>query len=206
MRNLFVSELCILLHQLGITQQAIADHLHVARASVAGWAGGQRPIPKRHALVFLDFTRTAIDTAGATAWADNRDTGTSLLHEGNTAKRFEEQVKRQLQRWELELYKTTGSLDREYQQHAQTLLLYLHQPPNKLSREEREQVRTAGNGLLRTLRALAYLYNRPEETEGRFLAPPFKPTPLAYFDQLVAWWRALQQEDESEPNNRESGP
>jgi transcriptional regulator with XRE-family HTH domain len=201
MRNLFVHELFVLLHQLGITQQEVAEYLHVARASVAGWAGGQRPIPKRHAQAFLSFARSAIDTACATAWAENREDERTLLSQG-TAKRFETRVKEQLRRWELEIYATTGRLDEEYERHAHTLLSYLHLPPSKLSREERETVRLAGNGMLRALRALAHLYNRPEETEGRVLGPPFELSPLAHFDTLVAWWSALQQEDESE----ESGP
>ena len=59
-------------------------------------------------------------------------------------------------------------------------------------------MRTAGNGLLRALRALAHLYNRPEETEGRIPGAPIELSPLEYFDSLVSWWSALQQEDASE--------
>ena len=202
MRNLFVHELFVLLHQLGVTQQDVAEHLHVARASVAGWAGGQRPVPRRHAQPFLAFTRNAIDTACTTAWAKNREPAQQTLLSLGTAKQFEYQVKHQLNRWEVEIYATTGRLDEEYERHAHTLLSYLHLPPSKLSREERDQVRTAANGLTRAIRALAHLYNRPEETEGRILGSGNEPSPLDHFDKLVAWWNTLQQADEGE----ESGP
>lgn len=198
MKNLFVHELCVLLRQLGITQDVLAEHLHVARSSVAGWAGGQRPVPQRHARAFLAFTRSAIDTACATAWKANREEKPQTLLSRGTAARFESQVKRQLRRWEVEIYETTGRLDEEYEQHARTLLHYLHLPPSKLSREERELVRMANNGLSRALRALAHLYNRPEETEGRILGEPVDLSPLAYFDRLVNWWSALQEDDEED--------
>jgi transcriptional regulator with XRE-family HTH domain len=206
-RQVQVRELFLLLHQLGITQQVVANRLKVARASVAMWAGGKRAVPQRHALDFFNFVAAAIETACANAWAENRDTGGTLLSEGSTAKRFEREIHTRLDRWELEIYKTTGRLDQEYQQHANTLLLYLHQPPSKLSREERDQVRTAAHGLARAIRALAHYHNRPEETEGRILGSLQSDlSPLARFWELAAWGIEGQQGEDEELNEEESGP
>ena len=71
MKHLFVRELCALLHELHITQDAIAEHLHVARSSVAGWTGGHRPVPHRHAAAFLAFARSKVHAACEAAWQKN---------------------------------------------------------------------------------------------------------------------------------------
>src|SRR6266849_4279608 len=101
MRNLYVGELFPLLHDLGIIQQDVADHLQVGRVAVAAWAGGQRAVPKRHAATFLTFVETAIATAEAQAPRPD-DARVSLLHDPRS--RIVSQMLEQLRHWEAEIY------------------------------------------------------------------------------------------------------
>ena len=203
MKHLFVRELCGLLHELHVTQDAIAAHLHVARSSVAGWTGGQRPVPHRHAAAFLAFARSKVQAAFETAWQENVDPpGPRTFLSQGSAKQFEAQVNLQLRRWEMEIYATTGRLDAEYAHYASLLKPYLHLPPSKLSHEERQQVQLAHNRMNRALRAFAHLENRPEDTEGRLLDAPFDLPPPEYFDRLVAWWQTMQTDEERDDQER----
>jgi hypothetical protein len=196
MRNVYVRELCMLLRKLGVKQDAIAAHLHVARTSVAGWAAGQRPMPKRHARAFGTLVRQAIKQAYSRAMA------MSEPHQGRGLQ-VTDLLFTHLRRWELELYDTAGHLQRDYAAHADALKHYLHIPIHKLSREEREQVRKAGNGLLRTLRAITYRQDRVEEIDGRILGWPYDETPNAYFDRL--WAIAMTRPDDTEDDEDITG-
>jgi hypothetical protein len=185
-KQFYVRELIVLLRELGIDHRAIADHLHVARSSVASWAGGQRAVPQRHLLDFVDLVAAAIEAACARAGEAPVETSPSLLHDGSARAQCARTLHAQLDRWEVELYKTSGRLAEEYQRHARLLLSYLHQDPDKLNQAERDQVKTAGYGIARTIRALAHFHNRPEETDGRILGRVRSDSPLVHFWELAS--------------------
>src|SRR5260370_42041091 len=129
MRNLYVGELFPLLHNLGIIQQDVADHLQVGRVAVAAWAGGQRAVPKRHAATFLAFVEMAIAAAEAQAPGPDDARG-SLLHDPRS--RIVSQMLRQLRRWQEELYASSGRLERDYERCRRALQGLLHLPPGHL--------------------------------------------------------------------------
>jgi hypothetical protein len=200
MHNVYVRELCMLLRTLGVKQDAIAAHLQVARTSVAGWAAGQRPVPKRHVHAFGALVRERLHQAGAHR-EEEADPASRRWNPQSAAWQREHLINTQLRRWELELYDTTGNLQRDYAAYADTLKHYLHIPIHKLSREEREQVRKAGNGLLRTLRAITYLNEHVEEVDGRILGWGDAPTFIAYFERL--WAYATTHADDTEGDETE---
>ena len=150
--------------------------------------------------------RDAIDRACAAAWANNREPANpSLLNSQGTAQKFELQLTPQLRRWELELYQTSGRLEQDYKKYLDTLQLYAHLPPGKLSQAERDAARVAAKGVLRTFRALAHFHNRPEETEGRILWAGTEPPPGEHFDRLVDWCMWLPENDADEENDEDAG-
>jgi predicted transcriptional regulator len=57
------TKLIDILKVCGLSQQAIADHLDIAKSAVSAWATGKRPLPLKHELALLHLADEAQDTA-----------------------------------------------------------------------------------------------------------------------------------------------
>jgi hypothetical protein len=141
------TQLFALLHWLGITQQAVAEHLGVARSTVALWARktDPRPIPKRHARPLVTFVATVAEHA---------------LEKGHVSKL---DLMDRIERWFHERVVTTGRLEQMYRDDAQTLQAVLHLSPQKLDETQRQAVITACQGIVHFLRVLNHLHQSIDE-------------------------------------------
>jgi hypothetical protein len=124
----------------------------------------------------------------------------TLLGPSSSAEVFERNLLTALERWALERHETLGTLDKDYERHAQTLRGLLHLNLGKLNAKEREQVKASALGMVRDLRLSAHLHNRVEETEGRILTGPLRidRSPLERFWEIASRGHEAEESAETE--------
>jgi hypothetical protein len=204
MKQLYVGKLCALLHDLGTTQHALAEHLHVARATVAGWAAGQRPVPVRYALDLCQFAAGVIRRACDKAWADNRDLGPASVLSRSPAERFEDHLRTQLEAWAVERFHGSHRQQQVYEQHAAILRAYLHLPLNKLSRDEHQKMKAAAQGVLTMLRVRDHYHEDPTGPPLGGVPVQLAPralSPLELFWEIAYWEAGSDHEDTHETHH-----
>jgi transcriptional regulator with XRE-family HTH domain len=208
---IYVSKLFDVLKLLKIEQQEVCRALGASKTQVSLWAHGKRPIPKSMALPFIQFIERAISNALERAMDAKRGPGESAREVFDRAEAMDSQerqamlnawlaeyvrqqkhlpLSRQLNEvlytWGMEIANTNGELAQEIQSRIQRLIPYEKQDPMTWSREERRELLQANLDLVRYLRYLEQLLDRPEEREWpREPGPDMHP--LGFLNQLAGY-------------------
>ena len=193
MRNVYVKELCVLLHKLKITQHDIATALQVERSTVGAWSGGKRPLPARHVAAFRALVREVLGQAEKQAWIGYRETGTHFLDTSNTVSRLDLMVRTQLRRWECEVYLRSGRLDRDKGRILQSLAFVARTSGQSPTADDDAHLRFLANDLVRILRIKTYITDGVDEVDGRHLRGVEGGSLQEAFAQV--WDRAVAQQD-----------
>jgi transcriptional regulator with XRE-family HTH domain len=208
MNSVYVRNVIALLRFLGCEQKDIAKQLGVSTAAVSLWGTGKRPVPEKNRIPLMRFLQSKIYRD-----QDEQEATLARLKEGFDDAPPAEQARRReearacearleaiytyLEAWDNEVDTTEGV----YAMNIQRALTLLSSPkvvgtePMKLSREDRDRLKTACRELLAGLEGLETF----EKLGGRELSL-FSGTPEEYMRRLAVW---ATDGEETEGTNRE---
>jgi hypothetical protein len=169
MQNMYVGELCLLLHKLKIAQHDIAAALRVERTAVGAWGGGKRPIPARHIAAFKVLVGEAIAQAEKRAWIGYRATGTTLLNSTSTVSELELMVRTQLRRWKYEMFLQSGQLAQQAAALQQNIAFVSCTPAHPWGPDEYAHLRFLANELAALCRIHRYVTEGVNAVDGHHI-------------------------------------
>ena len=169
MQNMYVGELCLLLHKLKIAQHDIAAALRVERTAVGAWGGGKRPLPTRHVAAFRVLVDEAITQAEKRAWIGYRATGTTILNSTSTVSELELMVRTQLRRWKYEMFLQSGQLAQQVASLQKTLAVVSGTPAHAWGPDEYAHLCSLANELAALCRIHRYVTEGVNEVDGHHI-------------------------------------